>query len=138
MERDCPHLHREPILSFSHTFSPNSTCVRGQRAKRVWRLLQQEIPDPHCNQLCTTSVSLLLVTFEVKTSILHQFTELKASVVGIPSGIECPSDLLSRYVSGTATLFFAGATSDNNKKAVGLMTQIQPGSHPSELNTLES
>ena len=28
------------------------------------------------------------IIFEVKTSILHQFTELKASVVGISSGIE--------------------------------------------------
>ena len=28
------------------------------------------------------------IIFGVKTSILHQFTELKASVVGISSGIE--------------------------------------------------
>ena len=33
---------------------------------------------------------------KVKTSILHQFTEQKASVVGISSGIEYPLDILSR------------------------------------------
>ena len=42
--------------------------------------------------------------FEVKTSILHQFTELKASVVGILSRTEYPTvGFFFRWVSETTT-----------------------------------
>ena len=64
------------------------------------------------------------IIFEVKTLILHQITEVKASVVGILSGIEYPSDILSRYRGGSRIWSGGGAPCRDRPKTAILGPQF--------------